>query len=190
MVRSARQINGTELPPAGTWKIDPAHTTAAFVGRHMLSKTRGIFAEVDGTFTIAENPEESRVEVEIKAASVESKVEQRDQHLKSADFMDVEKYPLITFTSTSVRPGQGNEFQLVGDLTIKDVTREVVLEAEYHGYQADPYGNTVLAASAKTTIEREDFGMTWNVMIEAGSVLVGKKVEIELEVEAVLQQDA
>jgi polyisoprenoid-binding protein YceI len=111
-------------------------------------------------------------------------VQQRDDHLRSPDFLDVERFPKITFNSTAVRPREGGRFELVGDLTIKDITNEVVLDAEFLGWQQDPFGNTVASFSAKTEIEREDWDMTWNLAIESGGLLVGKKVEIEIEAEA------
>src|SRR3990170_1184285 len=123
MAQAVRETEGVELPPAGTWEIDPAHTTVGFVARHVLTKTRGRFGAVTGTLRVGEGPEDSSVEVEIDAAD-------RDAHLRSPDFLDVERFPKLVFRSTRVRPTGGNRFELVGDLTIKDVTREVVLDAE------------------------------------------------------------
>jgi polyisoprenoid-binding protein YceI len=185
MVQATREIEGVALPPVGKWEIDPAHSTIGFVARHVLSKTRGKFGSFSGAFTVAERPEASSVEVEIDAASIESGTPDRDTHLRSPDFMDVERFPKLLFRSTQVRLVGGNRFELVGDLTIKDVTREVVFQGEFDGWQPDAFGNTVAAFTASTELDREDFGITWNVVIETGGLLVGKKVRVELEIEAV-----
>ncbi|MCI0633837.1 MAG: YceI family protein [Actinobacteria bacterium] len=178
-----REAEGIALPTVGKWEIDPNHTTVEFVARHMLTKVRGRFREVSGGIDIAERPEDSRVEVEIAAASIDTNTAMRDDDLRSERFLDVERFPRLTFSSTALRSIEGTRFELAGDLTIRDVTREVVLDCEYIGSQPDPYGNTVASFSAKTEIDREDFGMTWNVVMDAGSVLVGKRVQIELEIE-------
>ena len=177
---------GITLAPAGTYVFDEAHTEIGFVGRHMLSKMRGRFTEFDGQIFIGETPEESHVEVEIDAASIWTNLEMRDDHLRSGDFLEAETYPKLTFTSTAVRPTGGNTFDLVGDLTIKDATHEVVLNAEFLGAGPAPNGGTVAAFSAKTEIEREAWDMTWNMAVETGGLLVGKKVLIEIDVEAIL----
>jgi polyisoprenoid-binding protein YceI len=154
---------GLELPPAGTWTFDKGHTNLEFVARHMLSKVRGRFTEFDGSVRIAERPEDSSVEVEIVASSIQTNLEFRDNHLRSGDFLEADEYPTLTFRSTAIRPTGGNRFELVGDLTIKDVTNEVVLEAEYGGFgpTADDQG-TVAFFSASTEIDREDWDITWN----------------------------
>jgi polyisoprenoid-binding protein YceI len=178
-----------ELPPAGTWVFDKNHTSVEFVARHMLTKVRGRFNGFDGTIVIAERPEDSRAEIEIDAASVETKTDMRDDHLRSADFFDVERYPKLVFRSTEVRPTGGNRFQLVGDLTIKDITRPVVLEAEFLGWGPGPMPDSPTKAffSAWTEVDREDWDLTWNVAVETGGWLVGRKVRLEIETELHLQ---
>lgn len=185
---TVRHIDGIELPLKGTWKLDEAHTTVGFVARHILTKVRGGFTDFDGTIVIGEGPEDSSAVVEIQAASLSSGSEQRDEHVRSGDFLDVETYPVMTFTSKAVRPKGGNRFDLVGDLTIKDITNEVVLDTEFEGVGTSPWGTTVMSFSAKTRLFREDWDMTWNVALETGGLLVSKEIDIELEVEAVLQQ--
>jgi polyisoprenoid-binding protein YceI len=177
------------LPPAGTYVFDKAHTEIGFVGRHMISKVRGRFTEFDGTIVIGETPQDSRVEVEIDATSITTSQDMRDDHLRGGDFLEAETYPKLTFKSTDVRLTGGNRFKLVGDLTIKDVTREVVLDAEFLGSGPGLQGGTLAAFSAKTEIEREDWDMTWNVAVETGGLLVGKKVQIEIDVEALLPDE-
>lgn len=180
-----RQINGQPFPAAGTYTIDNSHTTVQGVVKHMLvSKVRVAFNEVGGTIVVGEQPTDSSVEVAIKAASVDSRDENRDGHIRSGDFLDVETYPEITFRSTGVSPG----WAITGDLTIRDTTRPVVLETEYLGTFKSPMGPTVAAFSASTSINREDFTITWNAPMEAGGVLVSKDVKIELEIQAILQE--
>ena len=122
-----RQVNGVELPPAGTYVFDPAHTTVEFIGTHIFTKTRGRFTDSEGSIVIGDRPEESSVDVRIKASSLQSNSDMRDEHLKSPDFLNVEEYPQIRFTSTGIRVGEGSAFELDGDLTIKDITRPVTL---------------------------------------------------------------
>lgn len=172
------------LPLAGKYEIDPIHTTVEFVARHMLSKVRGRFTEFSGTIEVADDPQDSGVNVEIKVASVQTNSEQRDGHLKSGDFFELETFPVIAFTSTAVRATGNDSFELDGDLTIKDVTRPVTLTGEYLGSGTDLQGGTVLGASARTTINREDWGITWNMAVEAGGFMVSKKVDLEIEIEA------
>jgi polyisoprenoid-binding protein YceI len=186
MASEARDvIDRTKLPTPGTWTFDKAHTRLEFVARHMLSKVRGRFTEFDGTVTIAERPEDSHVEVEMQAASLATDTSMRDDHLRSDDFLEVETYPTLTFRSTELRPTGENTFELVGDLTIKDITREVVLDAEFNGWGPGmtPDRPPLAAFSARTEINREDWDMTWNVAVETGGFLVSKKVQIEIETE-------
>lgn len=186
---TARSIEGIELPPAGTWTLDPAHTSVGFIGRHMLTKIRGRFSGFEGRVVVGEGPADSSVEVTIQTATIDSNEEMRDNHLKSEDFLDVERHPTMTFKSTKVRHLGGNELEIVGDLTIKDITHEVVLTAEHLGWGPGMQAGTVMSFSARTDINREDWGMTWNAVVETGGFLVGKKVGIEIEVEAQLQED-
>ncbi len=178
-----------QLPPAGRYAFDPAHTEIAFVARHMISRVRGRFTSFDGAIEIGATPEDSRVEVSIDAASIWTNQPMRDDHLRSGDFLLAETYPTLRFASREVRPTGGRTFQLVGDLTIKDVTREVVLDAELLGWGPKPEGETLVAFTARTEIDREDWDITWNVAVETGGLLVGKKVQIEIDVEAIKPAD-
>ena len=183
-------IDRTKLTTAGTWTFDKAHTRLEFVARHMLSKVRGRFTEFDGTVTIAERPEDSHVEFEMQAASLTTDTSMRDDHLRSDDFLEVETYPTLTFRSKALRPTGENTFQLVGDLTIKDITREVVLDAEFNGWGPGmtPDRPPLAAFSARTEIDRHDWDMTWNFTVETGGFLVSRKVQIEIETELNPQQ--
>lgn len=176
------------------WTIDPAHTLVEFEARHMmLTKVRGRFADVSGELIVDEaNPENSRVEVEIDARSIDTRSSDRDTHLRSEDFLDVERYPKVTFRSKRVEGAHaepGDEFQLIGDLTIRDQTREVVLDCRYEGQGTDPWGGTRAGFNATTKVDRRDWGLTWNQALETGGVLVSHELKVELEVQAVRQQD-
>jgi polyisoprenoid-binding protein YceI len=184
-----RRYQGIALPPVGTYRFDKAHTELGFVARHMISKVRGRFTEFDGKIVIGDSLEDSYVEVEIDAASIWTNTGMRDDHLRGGDFLEAETYPKLTFRSTAVRPTGGTTFQLVGDLTIKDTTNEVVLDAEFLGFGPGSQGGTVVAFTAKTEIDREDWDMTWNMAVETGGLLVGKTVQIEIDVEALLVED-
>jgi polyisoprenoid-binding protein YceI len=174
------------IPAAGVYEIDPAHTAVEFVGRHlMITKVRGRFGDVRGRITIADEPESSHVEVEIGAASVSTGNDDRDAHLKSGDFFDVEQYPTITFTSTAVRARPDNTWEVDGDLTVRGVTRPVALEVDFDGGGPSPFGDQRIGFSAATDLNREDFGLTWNVALESGGLLVGKAARVELSVQAV-----
>jgi polyisoprenoid-binding protein YceI len=181
---TGRGYHGVSIPPAGTYELDVVHTVVGFVARHMLSKVRGQFTEFTGTIEVGESPEDSRIDVEIKAGSITTHTEKRDEHLTSGDFLEIEKHPVLTFKSTAVRPTGGDSFELDGDLTIKDITRPVTLAGEFLGWGPDMEGEAMFAGSAKTTIDREDWDMTWNMAVETGGFLVGKRVDLEIEVEA------
>ncbi|GAB2940343.1 YceI family protein [Nonomuraea fastidiosa] len=182
---TTRTWESLTIPAAGTYTIDVAHTTIGFVVKHMMvSKVRGHFGKFSGSVTIAENPLESSAELTIEAASIHTGVADRDGHLRGDDFLSVEKYPNITFRSTRVTGHSGDEFTVVGDLTIRDVTREVELKVEYGGAGTNPWGQAVWGFSITTEFDREDFGLTWNQTLETGGVLVGKKVKVEIEGEA------
>lgn len=172
-----------------TYSIDPAHTTAEFVVRHMMiSKVRGRFTSVAGTIEVPDGTGvPAAVAVTIDAASIDTREEQRDAHLRSADFLEAETYGQITFTSTGV-DGSGDAFKVRGDLTIHGVTREVVLDTTFEGRGSDPWGNERIGYEAHTKISRKDFGLGWNQALEAGGVLVGDEVKIELNVEAIAQK--
>jgi len=181
-----RTVDGAELPAVGTWNIDPAHTSAEFVARHlMVTKVRGGFASITGTIQVADDPADSLVEVVIDTESVSTGASDRDDHIKSADFLDVAGYPEMRFASTGIQPA-GRAWKLTGDLTVKDVTRPVALDLEFVGIVDDPWGNAKAAFAATTEINREDWGLTWNVALETGGVLVSKKITIEIEAQATL----
>jgi polyisoprenoid-binding protein YceI len=185
---STRTWEGLTIPAAGTYVLDQAHKRVGFVARHMMvSKVRGQFAEATATITVADNPLESSVTATIQSRSIETGQADRDAHLRSGDFLEVEKYPTLEFRSTGVKSHSGNEFVLTGDLTIRGVTRPVELEVEFEGVGRSPYGQEIFGFTATTDIDREDFGLTWNVALETGGVLVGKKVKIEIEGEAIRQ---
>jgi polyisoprenoid-binding protein YceI len=180
-----RQIGEVDAPAPGTWALDPAHTTATFTARHlMVTKVRGHFDRLSGEITVGERLEDSHVEVTLEAASIISGNQQRDEHLRSPDFFDVEKYPTLTFRSTEVKQTGPTSLKVTGDLTIRDQTRPVVLDVDFEGVERAPWGATVAGFSARTEINREDWGMTWNAALETGGVVVGKKVQIEIEAEA------
>jgi len=184
-----REYDGALVPAPGVYDIDQTHTTVEFIARHlMITKVRGRFASFTGSVTVAEVPEESSVDVTIDATSVDTSQEQRDAHLRSADFFDTEKYPTLTFKSTSVKL-DGGDWKVTGDLTLRDVTRPVVLDVEFDGANTTPWGTQAVAFSASTEIDREDWGLTYNQALETGGVVVGKKVRIELNVEAILRQE-
>jgi polyisoprenoid-binding protein YceI len=169
-----------------TWNIDPAHSAAEFKVKHMMiSNVKGQFAKVTGTLTLDESDlSRSRVEARIEAASVETRDAQRDAHLKSPDFFDVEKFHTLTFQSTEIRLVKDGELAIAGNLTIRDVTRKVVFSAEGPTPPAkDPWGNTRVGVSATTRISRKDFGLTWNAALESGGLLVGDDVTITLDVQ-------
>ncbi len=187
---AARSYNGTEIPVAGTYLLDANHKRVGFVARHlMVGKVRGQFADATATILVGEDPLQSSVTATIQAASIGTGQEQRDGHLKSPDFFDVEKFPTLEYRSTGVKSFDGNEFVLTGELTIKDVTVPVELEVELEGVGRSPYGQDVFGFSASTELDREAFGITWNVALETGGVMVGKKVKIEIEGEAIRQAE-
>ena len=184
---ATRTVDGTELPVAGTWAIDVSHSSVNFRVKHLgLAKTRGRFTSFEGTVEVGEDPLQSSVRVSIDAASVDTHDEQRDGHLRSADFFDVEHHPAITYRSTAVR-GSGDRWVVDGELTVAGVTRPVPLDVEFDGVAGDPWGGQRAGFTATAQVNREDFGLTWNAALEAGGLLVGKTVKIELDVEAVLQ---
>jgi polyisoprenoid-binding protein YceI len=175
---------GIQLP-AGTWTFDKHHTTIGFVARHMMvTKVRGTFGEFDGKVEVAEDPADSRVDVSIAAASVSTGSPERNAHMLSPDFFDVENFPELKFVSTGIG-SDGDGWRLLGDLTIKDVTRPVVLDVTFEGTATNPLGKTIAAFTASTEVDREDWGLTWNLALETGGVLVSKKARIEIETELI-----
>lgn len=171
------------------WQIDAAHSAAEFAVKHlMITTVKGHFVDVSGTITVDEaNPAAAQVDVSIGVASVDTRDEKRDAHLKSPDFFDVERFPTIRFKGKGVKGPVDGAFKLVGDLTIRDVTREVTLDVESSGSVVDPWGGQRRGYAATTKINRKDFGLTWNVALETGGVLVGDDVKIAIEVELVKQ---
>lgn len=182
-----RTVAGAELPVAGTWSIDPAHTTVEFVARHlMVTKVRGGFHNVEGSVTVADDPANSWVTVTIPTATLSTGADDRDAHVKSADFLNVEAFPTMTFASTAVE-GSAEKWRVTGDLTIAGITKSVQLDVEFSGVSPDPWGGQRAGFSATTEINREDWGLTWNVALETGGVLVSKNITIQIEAQAVLQ---
>jgi polyisoprenoid-binding protein YceI len=183
-VETVRTIDGREVPAAGSWIVDSTHTQAEFVARHlMVSKVRGGFSTITGSIEVADEPTSSIVTIVIEAASVSTGTPDRDAHLRSADFLDVDNHPEIRFVSTSVAPSRSG-WTLAGDLTIKDVTRSVTLDFDFLGVATDPWGNEKAAFTAGTEIDREDWGLTWNAALEGGGFLVSKTVKLEIDVQA------
>jgi polyisoprenoid-binding protein YceI len=185
---ATRNWDGLIIPAPGTYLLDQAHKRVGFVARHMMvSKVRGEFAEATATITVAEEPLESSVTATIQATSISTSQTDRDVHLRGGDFLDVEQFPTLEYRSTGVKSHSGNELVLSGELTIKGVTRPVDLEVEFEGAGRSPFGQDIFGFTAIAEIDREDFGLTWNVALETGGVLVGRKIKIEIEGEAVRQ---
>ncbi len=182
-----RVVDGREVPEVGTYAIDPSHQSFEFVARHLMAKVRGKFSDVSGVATIAERPEDSTLEVEIDASTVDTGDQTRDGHLRSNDFFGVEEHPTITFRSTGVRPGDGDhDWKVDGDLTIRGVTRPVTVDVEFLGAAVDPYGNQRIGFSGVVPeVNREDWGLTWNAALETGGFLLSKSVRLEIEAELV-----
>jgi polyisoprenoid-binding protein YceI len=188
VVSGTREFQGLQIPAAGTYLLDAAHKRVGFVARHlMVSKVRGTFEEAEATITVGEDPLQSAVSATIKTATVNTTSADRDAHLRSADFFDAEKYPAMEYRSTGIKSWDGNEFVVTGELTIKDVTKPVDLTVEFEGAGKSPYGFDVFGFSATAEIDREDWGLTWNMALETGGVMVSKKIKIEIEGEAIRQ---
>jgi polyisoprenoid-binding protein YceI len=173
--------------PAGTWKVDPIHSSVAFEVKHlMISTVRGRFGEFEGAIEAAEDsPSNSRARGRVKVASVDTGDPDRDAHLRSPDFFDAERYPLLTFESTRIEPVGGGDYRLAGDLTIKDRTREIEVDATVEGAAQDPWGNERVGISMRGTVNRTDFGLTWQKSLETGGLLVGEQVRILVDVSVV-----
>ena len=183
-------ITTTTIPGylTGAWKIDPIHSDVSFTVRHMMvSKVRGNFTAFDGRIVTAENPLESAVTAEIDLASINTGNEQRDGHIRSADFFDVENHPKMTYRSTSLSPA-GDDWAIEGELTLHGVTKSVPLKLELNGFTPDPYGGQRAGFSATAEISRKQFGIDISLPMETGGVVVGDKISIQLEIEAVLEQ--
>jgi polyisoprenoid-binding protein YceI len=174
-----------QAPEVTTWKVDPAHTNVEFAVRHlMITTVRGRFTDVQGSVVLNDaEPTKNRAEITIGAASIDTREAQRDAHLRSADFLDVEKFPTLTFRSTRLADTSNDGFTLVGDLTIHGVTRQVSLDVTVEGRTRDPWGGERAGFSARTQIRRGDFGLIWNQVLETGGVVVGDEVRISIDVE-------
>ncbi|QSQ19854.1 YceI family protein [Pyxidicoccus parkwayensis] len=170
-----------------TWQLDTTHSTVGFMVRHMVvAKVHGRFTRFEGKVVLdGDDLTRGSVEVKLEAASIDTGVEQRDNHLRSPDFFDVGAFPKLIFRSRRVTAAGKNRYHVTGDLTIRDVTREVVLDAELLGRVKDPWGNERLAFQASTSIDRKDFGLVWNQALETGGLLVGERVDISIDVQAV-----
>ncbi len=171
---------------AGTWVIDPAHSEVAFTVRHLMTKVRGTFKEFSGEIVTTENPLDGRASATIELSSVDTRSEQRDAHLRSSDFFDVESKPKMTFASTAIRQ-DGDSWVVSGDLTINDITKAVDLDVELLGIDQNAYGQTVIGFEAHTSISRKDWGIDFNIPLEGGKLLIGDKVDISLDIQAALQ---
>src|SRR3954471_4465558 len=171
----------------GTYTLDPAHTRIGFVARHaMVTKVRGAFNEFEGTTTIdGDNPANSTVALTLKVDSIDTRNAQRDGHLRTNDFLDIENYPETRFVSTSVKHDGGADFEVTGDLTVKDVTKSVTIPLEFQGAAKDPFGNDRIGFEGSVVINRKDWGITWNAALETGGVLVSEKVTLECEISAI-----
>jgi polyisoprenoid-binding protein YceI len=185
---ATRELDGVQIPAPGTFAIDASHSRIGFVAKHLVvAKVRGQFDEFEGSLTFAEDALASTAEVTIKAASINTNDKGRDEHLRSGDFLLVEENPNLTFRTTSLASKGKGEFALSGELTMRGVTKPVVLDVELDGVVVDPWGNDRVLLTATTEIDREEFGVSWNAALETGGVMVGKKIKIELEVQAVRQ---
>jgi polyisoprenoid-binding protein YceI len=177
-------------PTTGTttaWSIDPSHSNVEFAVKHlMISTVKGRFGDVKGTVLYNESdPKQSRVDIEIGTHSIDTRAEQRDAHLRSPDFFDVEQFPTMKFTSKRIEGDPNGEFKLIGDLTVRDHTREITLDSEFQGRNRDPWGGERMGFEAKGKINRKDFGLNWNQALEAGGWLVGEDLKLTIEVELV-----
>ena len=176
-------------PAAGAktaWKLEPTHSTVEFSAKHlMITTVKGRIVDIEGTIYTNENdPKSSSVEATLKTASIDTRTDQRDQHLRSADFLNVEQYPEIKFKSTRIEGGK-QEFKLTGDLTIRDVTRPITLDVTFEGQTKDPWGGERVGFSASGKIDRREFGLTWNQLLEAGGVAIGNEIKLSLDIQAV-----
>ena len=173
-------------PATAAWKLDPTHSAVEFSARHMMFTTvKGRFSDIDGTITVdGDSPASAVVNATMKVASIDTRTEQRDAHLRSADFLDAEHFPDVTFSSTSIRGGK-DKFALTGNLTIRGTTRPVTLDVTYEGTGKDPWGGERMGFAADGKIDRREFGLTWNQVLEAGGVLVSNEIKIHIDAQLV-----
>jgi len=185
---STREFNRMTLPTAGTFVLDKSHTQIGFVARHlMVSKVRGRFTDYEGAIVVADDPAQSSVEVTIQAASINTNDENRDNHVRTNDFLNVAEFPTITFRSSKVELKSSADWKVYGDLTVRGVTRPIILEVSFEGVIQDPWGNQRLGFTASGEIDRNDFGVSFNAALETGGFVVSPKVKLEIEAEAVRQ---
>ena len=185
---STRAVNGLTLPSTGTFVLDKSHTEVGFIARHlMVSKVRGRFTDFEGTIVVADDPSESSVEVIIQAASINTNDENRDKHVRTNDFLSTDEFPALTFRSTKVELSSGGDWKVNGDLTVRGVTRPIVLDVQFEGVIQDPWGNQRLGFTASGEIDRNDFGVSFNAALETGGFVVSPKIKLEIEAEAVRQ---
>jgi polyisoprenoid-binding protein YceI len=178
----------TSTIPAGTWTVDPVHSSVGFTVRHlMVSKVRGSFKDFSAEIVTAADPLQSKVSATVQMASINTGEPDRDQHLRTNDFFDIEQFPTMSFTSTRLE-GSGSDYKVTGDLTIKGVTRPATFDLEVNGVEQDPWGNTRSGFTLTGSILRKEFGMEYNAILESGGVMVGDKVSIEIDIEAVLKK--
>ena len=191
MTNVSTQTQASAGTKTATWKIDASHSSVEFVAKHMMiTSVRGRFPDVEGIIRYdEENPANSSVEATIQVATVTTGSEQRDGHLRGGDFFLAEQYPTIEFKSTRVQPRGEDEYDVVGNLTIRGVTREVTLKTTFEGRNVSPWGAQAIGFSAATTINRKDFDLNWNVALETGGVLVSDKIKIELNIEATKNEE-
>jgi polyisoprenoid-binding protein YceI len=183
-------VTTPQIPPKGTWKLDPNHTLIGAVARHlMVTKVRGRFTSFEGAVHIGDTVEDSWAELQIDAKTIDTGVDQRDEHLRSSDFLDVEHFPRITFRSTKVEQTGEDTLNVVGDLTIRGITRSVPLHVTFDGVSPDPWGGTRAGFTITGELVREDWDMNWNVALETGGVLVSRSVQLEIEAQAVREPD-
>jgi len=183
-----RVVDGAEVPAAGRYELDPSHSHVGFSVRHlMVSKTKGRFADVLATIVIDDDPQASSVEVEIPVASIDTRDETRDGHLRSADFFDADNHPTLRYRSTTVTPAGKDRWTVDGELTVRGVTLPVPLDVVFEGGARDPWGSSRIGFTAHAELDREAFGLTWNQALETGGVLVGKAVKVDIEAEAIRQ---
>jgi polyisoprenoid-binding protein YceI len=182
-----RVVDGRPVPEPGTWEIDPSHQSFEFIARHLMAKVRGRFPVASGVATVAERPEDSTLEIELDAASVDTKDETRDAHMRSNDFFGVEEHPTISFRSTAIRPGEDpTAWKVEGELTVKGTTRPVTVDLEFLGGAIDPWGNQRIGFSGVVPeVNREDWGLVWNAPLETGGWLLSKSVRLEIEAELI-----
>ena len=180
-------MSTTATIPTGTYAIDPSHSRIGFIARHaMVTKVRGSFNEFEGSGSFdSDDPTKSSLQLTIKTDSIDTRNADRDGHLRSNDFFDMETYPEITFASTAVEQIDDDNYRVTGDLTIKDVTKPVTIDFEYTGTAVDPYGNHRIGLDGSTKVNRKDWGVNWNAALEAGGVLVGEMVTLEFDVSAI-----